>query len=84
LEKHSVFGVFFACRAISEASPSCPVRTTEALTMKANYEFTRLMLRLPPDLKEYLEQQAAKNMTSQNAEIVRAIRFRQEAEQQRA
>jgi hypothetical protein len=42
------------------------------------------MARLPRDQKDWLEQQAIKNLTSLNAEIVRSIRFRQESEQHRA
>jgi hypothetical protein len=41
----------------------------------------RIPLRLPPDMKSWLEQEAERNFTSQNAEIVRAIRSRMEAEQ---
>lgn len=33
-----------------------------------------LQLRLPPDLKAWVEAEAAKNCTSQNSEIIRAIR----------
>jgi hypothetical protein len=33
-----------------------------------------LLLRLPADVKQWIAQQAAKNMASQNSEIVRAIR----------
>ena len=35
-----------------------------------------LQLRLPLDLKDWIAQQAAKNMSSQNSEVVRAIRER--------
>jgi hypothetical protein len=34
------------------------------------------MVRLPQEQKIYLEEQAELNLTSQNAEIIRAIRFR--------
>lgn len=33
-----------------------------------------LQLRLPPDLKVWLEAEAAKNGASQNSEVIRAIR----------
>ena len=46
----------------------------------ARNEGARLMLRLPPELKGWLEQEAERNWTSQNAEIIRAIRARMEAE----
>jgi uncharacterized protein (DUF1778 family) len=35
-----------------------------------------LQLRIPEDLKAWLEQQAAQNGSSQNSEIVRAVRER--------
>lgn len=37
-------------------------------------DWTRLMLRLPPDIKEWLETEAAKTGASLNNEVVRAIR----------
>lgn len=33
-----------------------------------------LQLRLPSDVKAWIEQQAERNMSSQNSEIVRAVR----------
>lgn len=36
----------------------------------------QIQLRLPEDLKEWLEQQAAQNGSSQNSEIIRAVRER--------
>jgi hypothetical protein len=51
--------------------------------MKArNLQLAPVMTRLPIDAKQWLEEQAAKNVTSINAEIVRCIRVRQEAESQ--
>jgi hypothetical protein len=41
----------------------------------------RIPLRLPPDMKSWLEQEAERNFTSQNAEIVRAIRSRMDSAQ---
>jgi predicted HicB family RNase H-like nuclease len=38
----------------------------------------KLMLRLPPDLKAWVAEQAEKHGNSQNAEIVRAVRERAE------
>ena len=39
-----------------------------------------MRLRIPQDLKEWLQVQARKNASSQNSEIVRAIRERMEKE----
>jgi uncharacterized protein (DUF1778 family) len=39
---------------------------------------TPLQLRLPPDLKEWIASQANINASSQNSEIIRAIRERME------
>lgn len=39
-----------------------------------------LQLRLPNDLKEWIASQAAANASSQNSEIIRAIRERKERE----
>jgi predicted HicB family RNase H-like nuclease len=36
-----------------------------------------MQLRLPPDLKEWLAQEAEKNGSSQNSEVIRAIRVAQ-------
>jgi hypothetical protein len=53
--------------------------------MKArNLELVPVMTRLPVDAREWLEQQARKNVTSISAELVRSIRCRQEAEQERS
>ena len=38
---------------------------------KSNLKF---VLRLPPDMKRWLEQEATKNASSQASEIVRAVR----------
>lgn len=38
----------------------------------------QLQLRLPPDLKDWIAAQAAANASSQNSEIIRAIRERME------
>jgi hypothetical protein len=38
----------------------------------------KLMVRLPADVKEWLEAQAARNAASQASEIVRAVRERME------
>lgn len=41
----------------------------------------KFMLRLPPDLKAWIAEQAEKHGNSQNAEIVRAVRERAERAQ---
>ncbi|MBS1166445.1 MAG: hypothetical protein H6R00_2470 [Proteobacteria bacterium] len=35
---------------------------------------SRLLVRLPADVKEYLEREASENASSQNSEVVRCIR----------
>lgn len=39
-----------------------------------------LQLRLPPDMKSWIEEQAEANAASQNSEIVRAVRERMQRE----
>lgn len=41
-------------------------------------DFRQLPLRVPADLKDWLAAQAAANASSQNSEVVRAIRERME------
>ena len=41
---------------------------------------TGLMVRVPPDCREWLKEQAKRNVSSQNAEIVRAVRERMQRE----
>jgi plasmid stability protein len=43
-----------------------------------------LILRLPSELKKWLEQEAARHCSSMNSEVVRAVRARMESEQARA
>jgi predicted HicB family RNase H-like nuclease len=38
------------------------------------HEFTKLHVRLPPDVHAWLTEQSKRNMSSINSEIVRAIR----------
>jgi hypothetical protein len=40
-----------------------------------------LLVRLPVDVKTWLEEEACRNLSSQGSEIVRAVRLRMEAEQ---
>ncbi|WP_158970948.1 Arc family DNA-binding protein [Chachezhania sediminis] len=41
-----------------------------------------LQLRLPPELKAWIEEQAEKNGSSQNSEIIRAVRDRMDRTQE--
>jgi hypothetical protein len=41
----------------------------------------KVMARIPQDMKSWLEQEAERNWTSQNAEVIRAIRSRMDQEQ---
>jgi hypothetical protein len=41
----------------------------------------KILARVPPDVKTWLEQQARRNWTSQNAELIRAVRSMIESEQ---
>jgi hypothetical protein len=42
-----------------------------------------VLLRLPVDVKEWIEKQAARTLASQNNEIIRIIRAKMDTEQQR-
>jgi hypothetical protein len=44
-------------------------------------EAAKVLVRLPLDMKTWIEQQAVRNWTSQNSEIIRAIRSHIESEQ---
>lgn len=44
--------------------------------MSGQRDWPKLMLRLPPDFKAFIEHEAARNGSSQNSEIVRSIRER--------
>jgi hypothetical protein len=41
----------------------------------------KVLIRMPKDMKAWLEQQAERNWTSQNGEVIKAIRSRMESEQ---
>jgi len=41
----------------------------------------KVMVCIPQDMKSWLEQEAERNWTSQNAEVIRAIRSRMDQEQ---
>ena len=44
-------------------------------------EETKVLLRLPKDVKAWVEKEAARTLASQNSEILRCIRARMDAEQ---
>ncbi|QDI82366.1 Arc family DNA-binding protein [Methylorubrum populi] len=46
--------------------------------LQGQRDWPKLMLRLPPDIKAWIIDQAAKHATSQNSEIIRSIRERME------
>lgn len=46
--------------------------------MEGNAERIKLMVRLPPDVKTFLQEQADLNSNSQNSEIIRSVRERME------
>ena len=50
------------------------------MEVEVRTETKQLQLRLPPDLKSWIEEQAEANAASQNSEIVRAIRERMQRE----
>ncbi|QOZ52954.1 DNA-binding protein [Bradyrhizobium sp. CCBAU 53338] len=52
--------------------------------MMGREDIERVMLRIPRDMKAWLAGQAHKNCSSQNYEIVRAIRLMMEVEQRGA
>jgi hypothetical protein len=41
-------------------------------------ETVSVLVRLPPDVKLWLEREAARNSASQNSEVVRSVRLRME------
>lgn len=48
--------------------------------MKQEQAVTKMLIRMPQDLKTWLEREAARNLSSQGSEIVRALRYRMESE----
>jgi hypothetical protein len=53
------------------------------IIMIRKQETTSLLLRLPRDVKAWLESEAAYNGASQNSEIIRSIRARMEKQPER-
>jgi hypothetical protein len=47
-------------------------------------ETIKMLIRVPLDLKGWIEQQAARNVSPQSSEIIRILRARMEAEQRAA
>ena len=41
----------------------------------------KVLIRIPQEMKSWLEEEAKRNWTSQNAEVIRAIRSRIDSEQ---
>jgi hypothetical protein len=52
--------------------------------MKERDSICKMLIRVPSDLKAWLEQEAARNLSSQSSEVIRSIRARKEAEQRAA
>jgi hypothetical protein len=50
------------------------------INMKAKFEGARMSLHMPPAYKRWIEEQAHKNFTTANAEVLAAIRLRMETE----
>ena len=46
----------------------------------SQHEWPRFMVRLPPDLKDFLALQSQRNGASQNSEIIRSVRGRMDRE----
>jgi hypothetical protein len=49
--------------------------------MKCQEETVTILLRLPMDVKEWIEKEAARTLAHRNSEIVRTLRQRMDAEQ---
>jgi hypothetical protein len=47
-------------------------------------ETATVLLRLPKDVKDWVEKEAARTLASQNSEIIRSIRARMDSEPKRA
>ena len=49
--------------------------------MGAKRKTIAVLVRLPPDVKVWLEREATRNFASQNSEVVRSVRLRMEGKQ---
>jgi hypothetical protein len=43
----------------------------------------KVLVRVPQDLKSWIEREAERNLSSQNSEIVRSLRYRMESESEK-
>jgi hypothetical protein len=50
--------------------------------MSQSDDRSQILVRLPRDVKDWIEKEAARTLASQNSEIVRCIRYRMDREQQ--
>jgi hypothetical protein len=57
------------------------IKSSESQNMAHKEETTTLLLRLPKDVKAWIEHEASRNLASQNSEILRCIRARMDIEQ---
>jgi hypothetical protein len=57
------------------------IRTPAPREFRMKQQAVKVLFRIPQDLKLWLEKEAARNWTSQNAEVIRSIRARMESEQ---
>jgi hypothetical protein len=46
-------------------------------------EPVKMTLRLPPDIKRWIDREAERNFSSQSSEVVRSVRSRMESEQEK-
>jgi hypothetical protein len=46
-------------------------------------QVVKMLIKLPGDVREWLEGQAARNISSMNAEVVRSLRDRMDQDEQR-
>lgn len=51
--------------------------------MTSKVPLKRLLVRIPGDVRDFLDREAEKNCSSRNSEIIRAIRAKMESEQAR-
>jgi hypothetical protein len=50
--------------------------------MAKRTDLSEMVVRLPSDVKGWIEQEAERNCASQNSEIIRSVRARMDTEQQ--
>jgi hypothetical protein len=54
------------------------IRRTKESSLMTEQEYQKMLIRVPRDLKTWLEQEARRNLSSQASEIVRSVRERKE------